>query len=75
MTLEALIEDCKLALDEGRSYISLVLPASRQGSGDSIHLLPNRRGPLGQVQCVNRKGETVALFNPKRILKYIETNQ
>lgn len=56
-------------LCEGDGVVSLVIP--RPGYGDTINLLPGRRGPRGRVMTGDEK-KTVAVFDRKRVRKYLE---
>lgn len=68
MTLEELREAC----GDGVGGLMLVLP--RVATSEKIRLTP-RSGPLGYVCSVNYKNETVASFDCKAILRWIDRQE
>ncbi len=64
MTLDEMQELAENAGDE----IVLVIPPPLS-KGEKIRLC-RKSGPLGQILCVNRKGNTVARFSAKSVLAW-----
>lgn len=66
MTPEDLKQACRDAIDCGRESITLIVPSTR---------LCGKRGPIGELVCVNRDVENVVRFKAKAVLKFIEREE
>lgn len=63
MTIDDLKQACRDAIDVGSESIILVVPSTR---------LCGKRGPRGELICVNSECQNVVRFNAKSVLKFIE---
>lgn len=62
MDVHILRNACLDAMDQGQCII-LVTKSTR---------LCGKRGPIGELRCVNAKGEKVVEFDAEKVLKFID---
>ena len=66
-------DELRNACGDGTGQLTLVLP--RQPSGSGGIRLTSRSGPIGYVLCVNADGNTVARFDCKAILRWLDRQE
>lgn len=64
MFLEQLEKACREAVEESRTFITLVRTDGRT-------MLCGNRGPRGELLCVNSQGEGVVQYKAKTVLAFI----
>lgn len=69
MTVPELAAECQRCLDAGLKYVALVLP--RPPGRSNRMRLHGRRGPLGELACVNNAGHSVVHFEVLDVLAYL----
>jgi len=62
------------ACGDGTGQMTLILPRQPSGYDAGIRLTP-RSGPIGHVLCVNANGGTVARFDCKAVLRWLDRQE